>query len=71
MKGSYIRPEISFSAYKSDSGYRHDDNRLLSPNSNSIRNSTMFAIMINFGKQWVFQDRFVFDWFVGFSYGFG
>lgn len=71
LKGSYIRPEVSFAAYKSESGNVNDNNGALVPNSKSVGNSTMFAVMINLGKQWVFQDRFIFDWFVGFGYGFG
>ena len=71
LKGSYIRPEISFVAYKSESGNTYDYNGALLPKSKSVGNSTMFAVMINLGKQWVFQDRFLFDWFVGFGYGFG
>ena len=71
LKGSYIRPEISFVTYKSESGNRYDYNGVLMTNSKSVGSSTMFAVMINLGKQWVFQDRFLFDWFVGFGYGFG
>ena len=71
LKGSYIRPEISFSAYKSESDSKYDNYGILVPNSRTVGNTTMFAVMINLGKQWVFQDRFLFDWFVGFGYGFG
>lgn len=28
-----------------------------------------FALTLKFGKQWVFDDSFLVDWFVGFGYG--
>jgi hypothetical protein len=71
LKGSYVRPEISFAAYKSESDNFYDIDGTFAPNKNTVGNSAMFAVMINVGKQWVFQDRFLIDWFSGFGYGFG
>ena len=70
LKGAYIRPEVSFSTYNSKEGSNYDYNGNLISNS-STETNTMFAIMLNFGKQWVFQDRFLIDWFTGVGYGFG
>jgi hypothetical protein len=32
---------------------------------------TMFAFILNVGKQWVFADHFLVDWYVGAGYGSG
>jgi len=71
LKGAYIKPEVSLATYRSEEYlaiYYYD-----SPiaGSNSKVTTTMFAIMLNFGKQWVYQDRFLIDWFTGIGYGFG
>ena len=69
LKGAYIRPEVSFTSYSAESS----DGNYFNPGviSGSKETITMFAIMINTGKQWVVNDRFLFDWFVGAGYGFG
>ncbi len=71
LKGAYVRPEISISSYTINSkNLDFIDNGQL--NSGGVRESnTMFAFMINLGKQWVFDNRFVLDWFAGLGYGFG
>ena len=71
LKGAYIRPEVCFSTYSFKSGLMYDYFGNLITDSNSRKTNTMFAIMLNFGKQWVFQDRFLIDWFTGAGYGFG
>lgn len=59
LKGGYIKPEIAFSTYSYiDEGAKKNTN-------------TMCAFLLNFGKQWVFDDRFLVDWYFGFGYGFG
>jgi hypothetical protein len=70
LKGAYIRPEISFATYgvKESLDYDYYGN---SYTRSSNGNNTMFAVMLNFGKQWVLQDRFLIDWFGGVGYGFG
>lgn len=71
LKGAYIRPEFSFSTYKSETGQEFLSGGTPVPGTNKTGNTTMFSFMINFGKQWVFQDKFLFDWFVGLGYGVG
>lgn len=71
LKGSYIRPEVSFSAYNAKSDLMYDYYGNLISGGSSTETNTMFAIMLNFGKQWVIQDRFLIDWFTGVGYGFG
>src|SRR5665647_1776710 len=69
LKGAYIRPEVSFASYSAvpSVNYYYNGN-VVAGTKESI---TMFAIMINTGKQWVVNDRFLFDWFIGAGYGFG
>ncbi len=71
LKGAYIRPEISFSSYSRDPYRDYYYNESQSASSLQKNQNTMFAVMINFGKQWVMQDRFLIDWFTGVGYGFG
>jgi hypothetical protein len=66
LKGTYVRPELAFTSYMVDDyidyGYA---------NSSGRYRVTLGAVLINVGKQWVFDDTFVLDWFVGAGYGFG
>ncbi|HEY3389379.1 MAG TPA: hypothetical protein VGK38_07405 [Prolixibacteraceae bacterium] len=68
LKGAYIRPEVSFASYSAIPSVSDYNNVGVPPGTKE--NVTMFAIMINSGKQWVVNDRFLFDWFVGAGYGF-
>ena len=61
LKGSYIKPEVSFSSYT----YKRGDNIFT-----NIHNS-MFAFLINLGKQWILDDCFLVDVYAGIGYGFG
>ena len=72
LKGSYIRPEISFASYnvKPHLMYDYIGNPILGSNGPTEKN-TSFALMLNFGKQVVLRDKFLIDWFVGVGYGFG
>lgn len=67
LKGAYIRPEVILTSYSESPNI---DNWFTS-GSGAKENITMFAIMLNTGKQWVVNDRFLFDWFIGAGYGFG
>ncbi len=69
LKGAYIRPEITFLNYSAEpvNDYLYSGNSV----AVSKESMTMFAIMLNTGKQWVINDRFLFDWFIGAGYGFG
>lgn len=69
LKGAYIRPEVSFASYSFEPVLDYFNGNTLTHSSR--QNNTMFAVMINFGKQWVMQDRFLIDWFTGVGYGFG
>ena len=62
LKGSYIKPEVSFSSYT----YKRGDNNVYT----NIHN-TMFAFLINIGKQWILDDCFLVDVYAGIGYGFG
>ncbi len=65
LKGGYIRPEISFSNYSinSEMGFTNSGGPKVT--------NTIFALMLNMGKQWVFSDRYLIDWFAGLGYGVG
>jgi len=71
LKGAYIRPEVSFSTYKCDPDIYYDYLSNTYIGAGSKVSNTMFSVMLNFGKQWVIQDRFLIDWFAGLGYGFG
>jgi hypothetical protein len=60
LKGGYIKPEIAFSTYS----YKEEI-------TNKSISNKMCAFLLNFGKQWVFDDRFLVDWYAGIGYGFG
>jgi hypothetical protein len=60
LKGGYVKPELALSIYSySEEG------------TNQTISNTMGALLINFGKQWILDDRFLVDWYVGIGYGFG
>jgi len=66
LKGAYIRPELAFSTYSYDFEVWEWDYE-----ETTRERNTMFAVLLNFGKQWVIDDGFVVDTFVGVGYGFG
>lgn len=69
LKGAYIRPEVSFATYSAvPHNYNYNNPGVVAGNKETV---TMFAIMLNTGKQWVVNDRFLIDWFIGAGYGFG
>ena len=65
LKGGYVKPELSIGLYGID---RVD---YYYPYYNETR-ETVFsaAMMVNFGKQWVFDNVMLFDLYVGVGYGF-
>ena len=68
LKGGYIAPEIAL-RYMSYDSYRYD---YYHSTSNTDRDSQVtLAIMLKFGKQWVFDDAFLVDVFCGIGYGVG
>ncbi|MCU4166415.1 hypothetical protein [Carboxylicivirga caseinilyticus] len=68
LKGAYIRPEIAFSYYSYD--YEVSD-WYYGTTDLSRETNVMFAFLLNFGKQWVIDNGFVVDTFIGVGYGFG
>jgi len=67
LKGAYFKPEIAFSSYKYSNRTYMGSNIVSDPD----QSVTMTALILNVGKQWVFSDRFLVDWYVGAGYGFG
>lgn len=65
LKGAYIRPELAFSHYS------YDDDELFGSSERERKTNTMYGILLNFGKQWVIDNGFVVDTFIGVGYGFG
>lgn len=66
LKGSYIKPELALSTFS------YDKSKLtgwlnLSPEK-PIGSATTLAVLLNVGKQVVYSNRFVFDWFIGAGY---
>jgi hypothetical protein len=70
LKGSYIRPEIQFGYYSRVSDYYYDDYWGYYEYYNERQENITFAMMLNIGKQWVFDNSFLVDWYVGVGYGF-
>lgn len=75
LKGAYIAPEIalrymSYESYRYD--YYYDSSDQYHDSSSSSRESQVtLAIMLKFGKQWVFDDAFLVDVHWGVGYGVG
>lgn len=70
LKGAYIRPEIQFGYYsRLNDVYNYDYYYNYYEYAEREENFTM-AIMLNIGKQWVFDNSFLVDWYVGVGYGF-
>ncbi|HAH22300.1 MAG TPA: hypothetical protein DCL77_00770 [Prolixibacteraceae bacterium] len=69
LKGAYFKPEIAFSTYH----YFNDYNTYQGYNTygRNRERVMMGAFILNVGKQWVFTNRFLVDWYVGAGYGFG
>lgn len=66
LKGAYIKPEFILGNYSETVG------ELILPNNRNDfrRNITFGAIMVNFGKQWVYADVLTIDIYAGAGYGF-
>ncbi len=69
LKGSYIKPELALSAFTYDKSLVSAQ---LSGNSTTTRGSVAkLAFLLNTGKQVVYNNRYVFDWFIGAGYVLG
>jgi hypothetical protein len=71
LKGAYIKPEIQFGYYSrlNDVFYEDPYYGYYSYEWEREDNFTM-AILLNIGKQWVFDNSFLVDWYAGVGYGF-
>lgn len=75
LKGGYVKPEIIFGAYGYDGeayqrSYNYTTNQYSSSTISYRSNVTFGAMMVNFGKQWVYDDAMLFDLYFGLGYGF-
>ena len=65
LQGTYVKPTVTLGYY--------DDNALNYKTGNPVlekRNNVFGAIILNFGHQWVFGDKFLVDLYYGFGYAF-
>lgn len=71
LKGSYIKPEIQIGYYSRlhDASY-YDDYFGYHIYEEERQDNVTMAILLNIGKQWVFDNSFLVDWYVGVGYGF-
>lgn len=68
LKGGYIAPEVAFRYMSFDS----DEGMYGTYDGSATRKENFaLAVMLKFGKQWVFDDSFLVDIFGGIGYGFG
>jgi hypothetical protein len=73
LKGGYIKPELVYGGYGRDVSYYtgYSVSSPYSPSYSTYRRNVSFgAILVNFGKQWVMSDVFLFDIYFGLGYGF-
>ena len=70
LKGAYVKPEISFGYYSKDFEY-YDYSNPYHYNYVTERESIATgAFHLDIGKQWVYDDAFLVDFFFGIGYGF-
>jgi len=70
LKGGYIRPELVFTSYSTSSSYTGYNYINTPPYSIPVNYNNEFkftggGFFLNFGKQWVFSDVFLVDFFMG------
>ncbi len=72
LKGGYIKPELILTMYSENVNYSFYDHT--NPNKSEYRSerkgALAGALMLNFGKQNVFSDRFILDYYIGIGYAF-
>ena len=65
MQGTYVKPSVTIGFYKDNSlNYKSGIAEIVS------RNNVFGAIILNFGRQWVFGDKFLIDLYYGLGYAF-
>ncbi len=69
LKGTYVKPEIAFSTYSYDRWDYYYYGYSSSSDSDREKNWAM-ALNIIVGKQYIFNDVFLFDMYFGLGYGF-
>lgn len=66
MQGTYIKPIVYMGHYK--------ENKIVYKANNSYevgkQNVTFAALQLELGRQWVFSDKLLLDWYWGIGYGF-
>ncbi len=72
LKGSYIRPEIIFGSYSEN--YSYEEYYYFGVPTYTVTTIndriTYGALQLSFGKQFVFDDSFLIDYYVGLGYAF-
>lgn len=69
LKGGYVKPEVIFTNYSIDTEVYDYDGFSYIYRRDRV-NTTGFALMLNIGKQVVYSDAFLIDWYVALGYGF-
>ena len=67
LKGAYVAPEFAIRYVKYD---YYDYNYILGQDVTKRKENFAFAFLLKFGKQWVFNDKFLIDTFIGIGYGY-
>lgn len=67
LKGSYIKPQLLFSVYQNE---QENFNFISGRDETNDRNIIAGALLLNFGKQIVYDNTFLIDYSVGIGYGF-
>ncbi|MCD4696659.1 MAG: hypothetical protein K8S16_10515 [Bacteroidales bacterium] len=71
LKGGYVKPEIIIGYYSRDyEMYDYNYNTWSSSYYTERRDVLNGAIILNLGKQWIYSNSFLVDFFVGVGYGF-
>jgi hypothetical protein len=63
LKGSYFKPEIIFNSYNADNRYHQTSGNIINGNVISL------SLMFNIGKQIVYDNAFLIDYYIGAGYG--
>lgn len=72
LKGSYIKPEIQLGFYTTDESEYYYDYNYYSGSYTKHEDVGVLtgALLLNIGKQWVYDNSFLMDMYVGIGYGF-
>jgi hypothetical protein len=70
LKGAYVKPEISLGYYSKDFDYYDYSNPYNYQYFTKRENIVTGAFHLDIGKQWIYDDAFLVDFFFGIGYGF-